>query len=115
MYHIGVATQHPPLPDKDQLCLMGIDFIKDCLTIDAMKRPTATELMEHVWMLDLREKFKRYEEEEQLLPPSEPKFGEGAIAIQARMLEEKENLMSPDATPSSAGDTPILTPVASDV
>ncbi|KAF9023402.1 hypothetical protein BDZ89DRAFT_1069890 [Hymenopellis radicata] len=109
MYHIGVATQHPPLPDKDQLCLMGIDFIKDCLTIDAMKRPTATELMEHVWMLDLREKFKRYEEEEQLLPPSEPKFGEGAIAIQARMLEEKENLMSPDATPSSVGDTPLLT------
>lgn len=113
MYHIGVATQHPPLPDPDHLSALGIDFIKQCLTIDAMQRPTATELMVHPWMLDLREQLKQYEEEEQRqLDEEEPTYGEGAIALKAHMLEAKEEASiapSPDITPGIEG-TPLLTP-----
>lgn len=55
MFHIGIATQHPPLPEPDQLSELGIDFIKQCLTIDPVRRPTATELMNHPWMLEFRQ------------------------------------------------------------
>ena len=41
---------------------MGIDFIRQCLTIDPVQRPTTVELVNHPWMLDLREKLLSYEE-----------------------------------------------------
>lgn len=49
-FHIGVAKEHPPLPDPSQLSELGIDFIKCCLTIDVTKRPTAEELLSHPWI-----------------------------------------------------------------
>jgi len=61
MFHIGVATQHPPLPESGQLSELGISFIKQCLTIDPARRPSATELMNHPWMLDFRDTLLRYE------------------------------------------------------
>ena len=64
MFHIGVATQHPPLPEPGQLSDLGIKFIKACLTIDPAQRPTATELMNHPWMLQFRETLASYEETE---------------------------------------------------
>jgi len=57
MFHIGVATQHPPLPEPGQLSHLGISFIKQCLIIDPVQRPSATELMEHPWMVQFRETF----------------------------------------------------------
>jgi mitogen-activated protein kinase kinase kinase len=27
MFHIGVAREHPPLPDPSQLSELGIDFV----------------------------------------------------------------------------------------
>ena len=57
MFHIGVATQHPPLPEPDQLSQLGISFIKQCLIIDPLQRPSAKELMEHPWMVEFREVF----------------------------------------------------------
>ncbi|GJJ09563.1 hypothetical protein Clacol_003786 [Clathrus columnatus] len=63
MFHIGVATQHPPLPEPDQLSELGINFIKQCLTIDPMRRPTAVELMSHPWMVTFREALDEYEDE----------------------------------------------------
>lgn len=50
MFQIGIATNHPPLPDKSELSELGIDFIECCLDIDPMKRPSAEELMEHPWI-----------------------------------------------------------------
>lgn len=50
MFHIGIATQHPPLPDPGQMSDLGIDFIQQCLTIDPNSRPTASELMHHPWL-----------------------------------------------------------------
>ncbi|TFK30751.1 STE/STE11 protein kinase [Coprinopsis marcescibilis] len=55
MFHIGVSTQHPPLPEPGQLSVLGIDFIKQCLTIDPTLRPTALDLMVHPWMIDVQE------------------------------------------------------------
>jgi len=55
MFHIGVATQHPPLPEPGQLSDLGISFIKQCLTIDPVLRPTAVELLDHPWMLQFGE------------------------------------------------------------
>ncbi|KAJ3509800.1 hypothetical protein NLJ89_g5027 [Agrocybe chaxingu] len=62
MFHIGVATQHPPLPEPDQLSDLGISFIKRCLTIDPVLRPSAIELTQHPWMLEFRETLMQYEE-----------------------------------------------------
>lgn len=64
MFHIGVATQHPPLPEPGQLSEVGINFIKKCLIIDATLRPTATELMNHPWMIEFRETLMRYDDAE---------------------------------------------------
>lgn len=77
MFHIGVATQHPPLPEPDQLSDLGIAFIKQCLTIDAMRRPSAEELLGHPWMIEFQEALASYEEEEiannppEEMPPDE--------------------------------------------
>ncbi|KAK1236135.1 Suppressor of Sensor Kinase (SLN1) [Marasmius sp. AFHP31] len=95
MFHIGVATQHPPLPEPGQLSNLGIDFIKQCLTIDANKRPTAVELMEHPWMIDFRAALQSYEEAEIAnnppaeLPP-EQSFENATVARQAAIIQEKE-------------------------
>ncbi|KAI9068034.1 kinase [Trametes sanguinea] len=96
MFHIGVATQHPPLPEPGQLSDLGIDFIRQCLTIDPMQRPTAVELMEHPWMLDFREKLRSYEEAENVVSSPPPDLPSGAsfeaatVARQAAILQEKE-------------------------
>jgi len=66
MFHIGVATQHPPLPEPDQLSELGINFIKQCLTIDASRRPTALELMDHPWMVTFRQALDDYQDETQV-------------------------------------------------
>ena len=94
MFHIGVATQHPPLPEPGQLSDLGINFIKQCLTIDPMKRPTATELLQHPWMLEFRELLASYEEEEIAKdPPADmlsKNFDNATVARQAAIIQEKE-------------------------
>ena len=95
MFHIGVATQHPPLPEPGQLSELGINFIKLCLTIDPMKRPSATELMDHPWMLEFREVLMSYEEAEMATSPpahmpSEETFENASVARQAAIIQEKE-------------------------
>ena len=59
MFHIGVATQHPPLPDKHELSDVGIAFIQDCLDIDAIRRPSAQEMMQHPWMLQFMDTLEK--------------------------------------------------------
>lgn len=57
MFHIGIATKHPPLPEKGELSELGIDFIECCLDIDPLKRPSAAELMEHPWILEFSQQI----------------------------------------------------------
>lgn len=55
MFHIGIATQHPPLPEPGQLSELGVDFIEQCLTLDPVGRPTASELLHHPWLAPMME------------------------------------------------------------
>ncbi|KIJ68693.1 hypothetical protein HYDPIDRAFT_106931 [Hydnomerulius pinastri MD-312] len=110
MFHIGVATQHPPLPEPGQLSDLGINFIKQCLTIDAMRRPTALELLDHPWMLQFGEALLGYEEAELVTSPpadmpSEENYEMASVARQAAILQEKEveAIQIPSPTLSSAG------------
>jgi mitogen-activated protein kinase kinase kinase len=95
MYHIGVATQHPPLPESDQLSELGINFIKACLTVDPTRRPSAFELMDHPWMLDFRKALQTYDETEIAkntpaeMPP-EDAYESATVARQAAIIQEKE-------------------------
>jgi len=114
MFHIGVTTKHPPLPEPGQLSELGIDFIRRCLTIDPIKRPSAAELMEHPWIVELCEEMMEYEEEEansittpsattSSTAPSE-NFDRATVARQAAMVEEKDSAAiksesPPDITP----------------
>ncbi|THH29727.1 hypothetical protein EUX98_g4462 [Antrodiella citrinella] len=119
MFRIGVATQHPPLPEPGQLSEMGIDFIRKCLIIDPILRPTALELMEHPWMLDFSEALRSYEEAELAasppleMPPGD-QFKAATVARQAAIMQEKEvesiafgsPSMSPLETPSDSDHSP---------
>ena len=114
MFHIGVATQHPPLPDPGQLSEMGIDFIRQCLTIDPVQRPTALELMNHPWILDFREKLRSYEEEAEPAPTpalADPAaFEHASVARQAALLQERETELIQAVSPSLS---PLATPEGS--
>ncbi|GAA6034982.1 hypothetical protein JCM8097_002128 [Rhodosporidiobolus ruineniae] len=64
MFHIGIAVQHPPLPEPHQLSELGIDFIRSCLMIDPDKRPSAEELMLHPWIQEATAQISAAYEEE---------------------------------------------------
>jgi len=107
MFHIGVATQHPPLPEPGQLSDLGINFIKQCLTIDPIKRPTAVELMDHPWMLEFREALQQYEEAEiGTSPPTDMpmdnSFESASVARQAAILKMKEVELIQCASPTTS-------------
>ena len=111
MFHIGVATQHPPLPDKNELSDLGIAFLRECLTIDAMTRPSAEELMRHRWIVQFMETLRSYEEEEMATSPpadvpSEQDFAGATVARQAAILREKES----EAIASSPVTSEVTTP-----
>jgi mitogen-activated protein kinase kinase kinase len=116
MFHIGVATQHPPLPEPGQLSEGGISFIKECLTIDPMQRPTASELMDLPWMMDFREALLSYEEVEMHTSPPvhvEAGFEAARVARQAAILTEQEvqaiGSVSPALSPTdTSSNTPSL-------
>lgn len=106
MFHIGVATQHPPLPEPGQLSELGINFIKQCLTIDPTRRPSAKELLAHPWMLEFRETLLQYEaaETETSPLPTQTNFDGASVARQETIIQAQEiesiNMSSPGTPPS---------------
>ena len=94
MFHIGVATQHPPLPEPGQLCELGISFIKQCLTIDPTRRPSATELMNHPWMVEFKDTLLRYEAAElateQPTLPLDHNYENATVARQAAIARDRD-------------------------
>ena len=122
MYHIGVATQHPPLPEPDQLSELGINFVRECLIVDPTQRPSAFELMDHPWMLDFRKALQTYDETEiAKSPPAEmppeDAFESATVARQAAIIQEKEveaiKCASPESLPaggllSFGGESSVL-------
>lgn len=115
MFHIGVATQHPPLPDPHELSELGIDFIRQCLIIDPAQRPTAVDLMDHPWMQDFSRALHDYEEELAMSPPvempPEADFKSATVARQAAIIQEKEVETIKETSPSLS---PLETPNGSD-
>jgi mitogen-activated protein kinase kinase kinase len=88
MFHIGVATKHPPLPDPSQLSLQGIDFIQKCLIIDGIARPTAEDLQHHVWILDIKSLLA--EDMDPETGSSASSQFDAAIPLQAALMEMTE-------------------------
>ncbi|KAL4809551.1 hypothetical protein BDV18DRAFT_150884 [Aspergillus unguis] len=54
MYNIAQGNQ-PQLPSTDQLSDVGIDFLRRCFECDPLKRPTAAELLQHEWIVSIRQ------------------------------------------------------------
>lgn len=54
MYNIAQGNR-PTLPSRDQLSSAGIDFLHRCFECDQMKRPTAAELLQHEWIVSIRQ------------------------------------------------------------
>ncbi|KAJ5771001.1 uncharacterized protein N7511_003052 [Penicillium nucicola] len=54
MYNIAQGKQ-PVLPSNDQLSDMGIDFVRRCFECDPSRRPTAAELLQHEWIVSIRQ------------------------------------------------------------
>ncbi|KAH9081832.1 kinase [Lactarius deliciosus] len=107
MYHIGVATQHPPLPEPDQLSEVGINFIKACLAVDPTRRPSAFELMDHPWMLDFRKALQNYDEADMTKSsppgmPTEDAYESTIIPCQAGKEVEGTQCASPNPSSGSA-------------
>ncbi|OQE24657.1 hypothetical protein PENSTE_c007G07133 [Penicillium steckii] len=54
MYNIAQGNQ-PVLPNNDQLSDQGIDFLRRCFECDPLKRSTAAELLQHEWIVSIRQ------------------------------------------------------------
>lgn len=53
MYNIAQGNP-PQLPSQDQLSPEGIDFLRRCFMRDSTKRATAMELLQHEWIMTIR-------------------------------------------------------------
>lgn len=53
MYHIA-AGQQPAFPTSEQLSPFGLRFLQRALEINPVKRPSATELLEDQWVINIR-------------------------------------------------------------
>lgn len=117
MFHIGVATHHPPLPEPGQLSSLGIDFIRRCLTIDPMKRPTAQELLQHPWIVEFREVLLSYQAEEEAGSPhpADETFEAVSVGRQAAKLHDAEVESMRSDSPLGLPPEPPLTPLGDDV
>ncbi|KAJ5682254.1 Serine/threonine-protein kinase SSK22 [Penicillium macrosclerotiorum] len=56
MYNIAQGNQ-PALPTRDQLSDLGIDFVRRCFECDPLRRPTAAELVQHEWIVSIRQQI----------------------------------------------------------
>lgn len=53
MYNIAQGNP-PQMPGRDQLSDVGLDFLKRCFHRDPSKRSTAAELLQHEWIMTIR-------------------------------------------------------------
>lgn len=71
MYNIAQGNQ-PALPTQDQLSDHGIDFLRRCFECDPLRRPTAAELLQHEWIVSIRQQV--------VLEPSTPSSENGGYS-----------------------------------
>lgn len=53
MYNIAQGNP-PQLPTSDQLSEQGLDFLKRCFVRDPQRRASAAELLQHEWIMQIR-------------------------------------------------------------
>ena len=70
MYNIAQGNA-PQLPGKDQFSPEGIEFLRICFLRDPSKRATATELLQHEWIMRIRNQVSLGGEGEIQTPSSE--------------------------------------------
>ncbi|KAH7328913.1 hypothetical protein B0I35DRAFT_30631 [Stachybotrys elegans] len=70
MYNIAQGNP-PQLPPPDQLSQQGIDFLTKCFARDPRRRPTAVELLQHEWIMAIRN---------QVVEPVTPSDSSGSTA-----------------------------------
>ncbi|WWC91828.1 uncharacterized protein L201_006775 [Kwoniella dendrophila CBS 6074] len=99
MFHLGATTEHPPLPDPNEMSEMGIEWIESCLSLEPDERPTAPELLADQWLEPMLQQMAELEEdypdvlanhETEAVPPPPEDISVGATP----------SLISDEATPS---------------
>ncbi|KAJ6121556.1 hypothetical protein N7512_004021 [Penicillium capsulatum] len=71
MYNIAQGNQ-PSLPSCDQLSEVGTDFLRRCFECDPLRRSTAAELLQHEWIVSIRQQV--------VLEPATPGSENGGYA-----------------------------------
>ncbi|CAO1635171.1 unnamed protein product [Sympodiomycopsis kandeliae] len=102
MFHIGMAQQHPPLPEAGQLSEMGIDFIRQCLNIDPYERPSAAEMREHPWIQELVDQMEAAANENEALDGTSTMASQGDFFSNNSLGTPTTNHSLSSSQPSSA-------------
>ncbi|KAJ9389602.1 hypothetical protein DTO063F5_2095 [Paecilomyces variotii] len=82
MYNIAQGNQ-PQMPTRDQLSESGIDFLQRCFERDPLKRPTAAELLQHEWIVSIRQQV--------VLEPQTPSSDGGNGSASSSSLSSRQN------------------------
>ena len=79
MYNIAQGNP-PQLPSKDQISAEGIDFLKRCFVRDPDRRASATELLQHEWIMRIRQQVRLGSESDVMTPSSDTSSSSGGWA-----------------------------------
>lgn len=96
MFSYRQGNRIPQLPEPWQLSAIGISFIRECFTLDPMKRPTAEEMLNHPWMQSLRAELADVDTGEDGMYQMEtqdnslPAEAQPDIAHAAQLMEERQ-------------------------
>lgn len=86
MYHIAQGSP-PPLPTSDQISPDGIDFLMKCFCRDPKERPSAVELLQHEWILAIRN---------QVVDPMTPSDGSTSAQSTPMLTGSSRGSVGPD-------------------
>ncbi len=86
MYNIAQGNP-PQLPTRDQLSDSGIDFVKRCFERDPAKRSSAAELLQHEWIMTIRNQVVIGE-------PSTPSDAGGGVTPAGSSANSRHSSMS---------------------
>ncbi|KAJ5677161.1 uncharacterized protein N7477_002794 [Penicillium maclennaniae] len=84
MYNIAQGNQ-PDLPTLDQLSEVGIDFLSRCFECDPLRRSTAAELLQHEWIVSIRQQV--------VVEPPTPGSDAGSYTSSSSVSRQNSNYM----------------------
>ncbi|PLW44848.1 hypothetical protein PCANC_10791 [Puccinia coronata f. sp. avenae] len=95
MFHIGIATKHPPLPDPQELSELGIDFIRKSLTLDPVTRPSTVDLLSHPWMKHLAACLMEMNEDSEEFSGANPAAAAGSSSASGGNATQQQQHLPP--------------------